>query len=69
MCLSRFPDQFIDIEVAGERIEMTIVRVIGDRVVLGFNAAREVSIHRREVRERIEQIECAKRRNKEESYD
>jgi len=35
-------------------IVMTVVRIVGDRVVLGFDAAAEIPINRREVHERIQ---------------
>jgi len=37
----------------GDRIEVCVLDVRGDRVRLGFNAPEEVSIHREEVYERI----------------
>lgn len=40
--------------VIGREIEVTVLEVRGDRVRLGFNAPREVTIHRGEVQERIE---------------
>ncbi len=35
-------------------IEMTVVQICGNKVRLGMTAPRQVSIHRREVRDRIE---------------
>ncbi len=39
--------------VIGENIVVTVVEIRPDRVRLGFEAPREVSIHRREVYEAI----------------
>lgn len=41
--------------IIGPDIELTIVDVRGDRVRLGFEAPPDVSIHRQEVLERIQQ--------------
>jgi carbon storage regulator len=46
MVLSRKRDEKI---VIGNDIVVTIVEIRGDRVRLGFEAPREVSIHRQEV--------------------
>ena len=40
--------------VVGNGITVTVVAVEGGRVKLGFNAPREVPIHRTEVHQRIE---------------
>lgn len=39
--------------VIGPNIELTVVDVRGDRVRLGIQAPREVSVHRHEVYQRI----------------
>jgi carbon storage regulator len=39
--------------VIGDKIEVTVLQVRGDRVKLGFSAPEEVAIHRRELRERV----------------
>ena len=51
LVLSRKKNQRI---VIGETIELVVVAVNGDRVKLGFNAPREVHIHREEVHRRIQ---------------
>ena len=51
LVLSRKAKQRI---VIGENIELVVVAVSGDRVKLGFNAPKEVQIHREEVYERIQ---------------
>ena len=51
LVLSRKAKQRI---VIGENIELIVVAVSGDRVKLGFNAPKEVQIHREEVYERIQ---------------
>jgi carbon storage regulator len=39
--------------VIGDNIIVTVVEIIGDRVRLGFEAPKEVTIHRREVYDKI----------------
>ncbi|NOX58367.1 MAG: carbon storage regulator CsrA [Planctomycetes bacterium] len=50
LVLSRSRDQSIMI---GDDIEITIVDVRGDKVRVGINAPRQVSVHRKEVYEAI----------------
>ena len=50
LVLSRQRDQSIMI---GDDVEITIVDVRGDKVRIGINAPREVSVHRKEVYEAI----------------
>jgi carbon storage regulator len=50
LVLSRQRDQSI---VIGDDIEITIVDVRGDKVRIGINAPRHVSVHRKEVYEAI----------------
>lgn len=51
LVLTRQKDESIMI---GDDVEITIVDVRGDRVRLGINAPREVSVHRKEVYEAIQ---------------
>jgi carbon storage regulator len=51
LVLSRQRDESI---VIGDNIVVTIVDVRGDKVRLGIEAPREVSVHRREVYEAIQ---------------
>jgi len=51
LVLSRQRDESIMI---GDNVVITIVDVRGDRVRLGIDAPREVSVHRREVYEAIQ---------------
>jgi carbon storage regulator len=51
LVLSRQRDESI---VIGDNVVVTIVDVRGDRVRLGIEAPREVSVHRREVYEAIQ---------------
>ncbi len=51
LILSRKTDERI---VIGENIELVVIAVTGDRVRLGFNAPKDVSIHREEVHRRIQ---------------
>ncbi len=56
LVLSRQRDQSIMI---GDDIEITIVDVRGDKVRIGINAPREVSVHRKEVYEAIQRENAA----------
>ena len=40
--------------VIGENVEITIVDVRGDKVRLGIDAPRDISVHRKEIHERIQ---------------
>ena len=51
LVLSRQKDESI---VIGDDIEITIVDVRGDKVRLGINAPREISVHRREIYDAIQ---------------
>ena len=51
LVLSRQRDESI---IIGDNVVVTIVDVRGDRVRLGIEAPREVSVHRREVYEAIQ---------------
>lgn len=52
LVLSRDIGQFIDID--GGRISVVVVHIRGDKVWLGVEAPREVTVHRREVQRAIE---------------
>jgi carbon storage regulator len=51
LVLTRKEDQVI---VIGGNITITVVEIRGDKVRLGIDAPREVTVHRKEVQERIE---------------
>ena len=51
LVLSRKRDETIMI---GDDIEITIVDIRGDKVRIGINAPREISVHRKEVYEAIQ---------------
>jgi carbon storage regulator len=51
LVLSRQKDESI---IIGDDVEITIVDVRGDKVRLGINAPREISVHRKEVYEAIQ---------------
>ena len=51
LVLSRQKDESI---IIGDDIEITIVDVRGDKVRLGINAPRSISVHRKEVYEAIQ---------------
>ena len=61
LVLSRQKDESI---VIGDDVEITIVDVRGDKVRLGINAPRHISVHRREV---YDAIQREKAKEKEES--
>ena len=50
LVLSRKKDESIMI---GDDVEITIVDIRGDKVRLGINAPREISVHRKEIWEAI----------------
>jgi len=50
LVLSRKTDESI---VIGDNIVVTVVQIRGDKVRLGIQAPREVSVHRREVYDNI----------------
>ena len=51
LVLSRQKDESIMI---GDNVEITIVDIRGDKVRLGINAPKEISVHRREVFDAIQ---------------
>ncbi len=51
LVLSRQKDESI---VIGDDVEITIVDVRGDKVRLGINAPREISVHRKEIYQAIQ---------------
>ena len=51
LVLSRQKDESI---IIGDDVEITIVDVRGDKVRLGINAPRSISVHRKEVYEAIQ---------------
>jgi carbon storage regulator len=57
LVLSRQKDESI---IIGDDIEITIVDVRGDKVRLGINAPREISVHRKEVYEAIQREKAQK---------
>jgi carbon storage regulator len=63
LVLSRQKDESI---IIGDDIEITIVDVRGDKVRLGINAPREISVHRKEVYEAIQREKAQKEKEEEE---
>ena len=51
LVLSRQKDESI---IIGDDVEVVIVDVRGDKVRLGINAPREISVHRKEIYEAIQ---------------
>lgn len=60
LVLSRQKDESI---VIGDDIVITIVDVRGDKVRLGINAPREISVHRQEVYDAIQREKKEKAEN------
>lgn len=57
LVLSRQKDESI---IIGDDIEITIVDVRGDKVRLGINAPRSISVHRKEIYEAIQREKAQK---------
>ncbi len=57
MVLSRQKDESI---IIGDDVEVTIVDVRGDKVRLGINAPRSISVHRKEIYEAIQREKAQK---------
>ena len=51
LVLTRRPEQSV---IIGDDIEVVIVRVDGNRVRIGINAPKEVSVHRKEIYDLIQ---------------
>lgn len=63
LVLSRQRDETIMI---GDDIEVTVIDIRGDKVRLGVNAPKEVTVHRKEVYDAIRREERAARQSKSE---
>lgn len=59
LVLSRMKDESI---IIGDDIEITIVDVRGDKVRLGINAPRTISVHRKEVYDAIQREKEAQKK-------
>lgn len=57
LVLSRQKDESI---IIGDDVEITIVDVRGDKVRLGINAPKSISVHRKEVYEAIQREKAEK---------
>ncbi|MCD6392543.1 MAG: carbon storage regulator CsrA [Planctomycetes bacterium] len=57
LVLSRQKDESI---IIGDDVEVTIVDVRGDKVRLGINAPRSISVHRKEIYEAIQREKAEK---------
>ena len=57
LILSRLKDESI---IIGDDVEITIVDVRGDKVRLGINAPRSISVHRKEIYEAIQREKAEK---------
>jgi carbon storage regulator len=58
LVLSRQKDESI---IIGDDVEIVIVDVRGDKVRLGINAPKNISVHRKEVYEAIQREKAAKK--------
>lgn len=61
LVLSRKKNERIIIEVGGKKVEIVIVELGPDKVRLGFEADKEIPIHRQEVYNAIKRQEDAKK--------
>ncbi|MBE0534236.1 MAG: carbon storage regulator CsrA [Phycisphaerae bacterium] len=59
LVLSRQKDESI---IIGDDVEITIVDVRGDKVRLGINAPRSISVHRKEIYDAIQREKAQKTR-------
>jgi len=66
LVLSRKKDEKI---VIGDNISIMVVEIRGDKVRLGIDAPREVSVHRREVYDAIKRKESEQGEVEEDSAD
>ena len=64
LVLSRHKDESI---IIGDNIMITIVDIRGDKVRLGIQAPRDVTVHRQEVYEAIKRTEECDKKNKKEA--
>lgn len=65
LVLSRKVDEKVIIGEGASRVEVMVLEVRGDKVRLGFTADRSVTIHREEVRDRIQSARTAQVQNPE----
>jgi carbon storage regulator len=54
LILSRKKNEAVIITVGDQRIRVTLVAIRGDKVRLGFDASKTVTIHRTEIQERVD---------------
>ena len=66
LVLSRQRDDSI---IIGDDIEITIVDVRGDKVRLGINAPRSISVHRKEIYEAIQREKAQAEKDSKNSTD
>lgn len=59
LVLTRKRDEVIVIEVAGQTIRLAPIDIRGDKVRLGFEAPKDVRIHREEIYEAIQRERAA----------
>jgi len=60
LVLSRFIDEEIYITIDGELVKVQVIDIKGNKVKLGFEASRNVSIHRKEIYEAIQKRDSKK---------
>jgi carbon storage regulator len=66
LVLSRKKDESI---IINDHIRVTVVEIRGDKVRLGIDAPKEVSVHRREVYEAIQNQRRAQEQDKEQEQE
>ena len=54
LVLSRYPGQSIIVGEGDDKIVVTVVSRVGDKIRIGITAPRDVPVHREEIHEQIE---------------
>lgn len=69
LVLSRQKDESIIIGEGDDKVEITIIDVRGDKVRLGIDAPRKISVHRKEIYEAIQREKKQTEKDQEDSTE